>query len=71
MIKVVRTSETLIHSNETTWRYIPEDSKLHIRRRENLKSHATDFVLITNIVSRQFRRTETRKLCIYEATLNT
>jgi hypothetical protein len=69
MMKVVRTSETLIHSNETTRRHIPQDYKLHILRRENLKSHATDFVLITNIVSRQFRRTETKKLCIYEATL--
>jgi len=23
----------------TTWRYIPEDSKVYTRRRENLKSH--------------------------------
>jgi hypothetical protein len=35
----VRTSEMTVHSNETTRRYIPEDSKLHTRRRENLKSH--------------------------------
>jgi len=31
----------LVHFNVTTRRYIPEDSKLHTRRRENLKSHKT------------------------------
>jgi hypothetical protein len=41
MVEAVRTSETSAHSNETAWRYIPEDSKLHTRRRENLKSHNT------------------------------
>jgi hypothetical protein len=35
----VRTSETSVFSNDTIWRYIPEDSKLHTRRRKNLKSH--------------------------------
>jgi len=39
MMEVVRTSETSVNFNETTRRYIPEDSKLHTRRRENLKSH--------------------------------
>jgi hypothetical protein len=34
----VRTSETPVHFNVTTRCYITEDSKLHIRRRENLKS---------------------------------
>jgi hypothetical protein len=29
----------LVHFNVTTARFIPEDSKLHTRRRENLKSH--------------------------------
>jgi hypothetical protein len=38
MIEAVRTSETSVYS-ETTWRYIPEGSNLHTRRRENLKSH--------------------------------
>jgi hypothetical protein len=28
MMKAVRTYETSVHSNETTRRYIPEDSKL-------------------------------------------
>jgi hypothetical protein len=35
----VRTSETSVNFNMTTRRYIPEESKLHTRRRENLKSH--------------------------------
>jgi hypothetical protein len=39
MMEAVRTSETLVYSNETTRRYIPDDSKLHTSRRENLKSH--------------------------------
>jgi hypothetical protein len=36
---VVRNSETSVNFNVTTQRYIPEDSKLHTRRRENLKSY--------------------------------
>jgi hypothetical protein len=35
----LRTSETSVNFNVTTRRYIPEDSKLHTRSRENLKSH--------------------------------
>jgi hypothetical protein len=38
-MEVVRTSETPVNFNVTTRRYIPEDSQLHTRRRENLKSH--------------------------------
>jgi hypothetical protein len=38
-MKAVHISETLVYSNENTWRYVPEDSKLHTRRHENLKSH--------------------------------
>jgi hypothetical protein len=37
LIEAVRTSETSVNFNVTTRRYIPEDSKLHTRRRENLK----------------------------------
>jgi hypothetical protein len=39
MMEAVRTSETSIIFNVTAWRYISEVSKLHIRRRENLKFH--------------------------------
>jgi hypothetical protein len=39
MMEAVRTSETLVNICLTTWQDIPEDSELHTRRRENLKSH--------------------------------
>jgi hypothetical protein len=39
MLEAVRTSETSVNFNVTARRYIPEDSELHNRRRENLKSH--------------------------------
>jgi len=32
-------NKTLVYTNETTRRYVPEGSYLHIRLRENLKSH--------------------------------
>jgi hypothetical protein len=38
-MKAVHASETSVHFNLTSGRYIPEDSNLHTRRRENLKSH--------------------------------
>jgi len=43
MMEAVRTSETSVHFYLTIRRYIPEDSKLHTRRRENLKSHSFSF----------------------------
>jgi hypothetical protein len=39
MIEAVSTLETPVYFNMTTRRYIPEDSKLHTCRRDNLKSH--------------------------------
>jgi len=39
MMEAVRTSEKSVIFNATTRHYIPDDSKLHTRRRENLKSH--------------------------------
>jgi hypothetical protein len=39
LTKAVCTSETSVKFNVTTRRYIPEDSKFHIRRLKNLKSH--------------------------------
>jgi hypothetical protein len=39
MMEAARTSETSV-DNYFTWQYIPEDnSELHTRRHENLKSH--------------------------------
>jgi hypothetical protein len=37
-MEAVRTSETSVNFNVTTRRFIPEDTKLHTRCRENLKS---------------------------------
>jgi hypothetical protein len=39
MMGAVRTSEASVSINLATRRYIPEDSKLHTRRGENLKSY--------------------------------
>jgi non-canonical (house-cleaning) NTP pyrophosphatase len=39
MLEAVGTSEKSGLINVITQRHIPEDSKLHTRRRENLKSH--------------------------------
>jgi hypothetical protein len=39
MMEAASTSETLVNFYQTTRRYIPEDSQLHNRRRENLKSY--------------------------------
>jgi hypothetical protein len=39
MMGVARTSETSVDIQLRTRQYIPEDSELHNRRRENFKSH--------------------------------
>jgi hypothetical protein len=39
MMEAARTSETSIDIQLRTWQYIPKDSELHTRRRENLKCH--------------------------------
>jgi hypothetical protein len=38
-MEAARTSETLVNFYQTTRFYNPEDSNLHTRRRENLKSY--------------------------------
>jgi hypothetical protein len=48
MMEAVGTSETSVDIYLTTWQYIPEDSELHTRRHENLKSHIGRQCLITN-----------------------
>jgi hypothetical protein len=45
MIEAARTSETSVDIQLRTRQYIPEDSELHTRHRENLKSHRL-FMLI-------------------------
>jgi hypothetical protein len=39
MVEAASTSDTSVNVYQTTRRNIPEDSYLHTRRRENLKSH--------------------------------
>jgi hypothetical protein len=39
MMEIGRFSETSVDIYLTTRQYIPEDSELHTRRRDNLKSH--------------------------------
>jgi hypothetical protein len=39
MMEAVRTSETSVYFNKTTWCYIPEVCHLHSCHGENLKSH--------------------------------
>jgi hypothetical protein len=41
MTEAASTSETLVNFYQTTRRNNPEDSHLHTRRRENLKSNLT------------------------------
>jgi hypothetical protein len=44
VMEAARTSETSVDIQLRTRQYVPEDSELHTRRRENLKSH-TDLAL--------------------------
>jgi hypothetical protein len=43
VMEAVRTSETSVNIYVTTWKYIPEGSNCHTRRRENLKLHFLQF----------------------------
>jgi hypothetical protein len=44
-MEVARTSETSVEIQLRTRQCIPEDSEIHTRRRENLKSHFIQFSL--------------------------
>jgi hypothetical protein len=46
MTEAVSSSETSVNIFQTTWRSIREDSHIHIRRRENLKSHIFQVVFV-------------------------
>jgi hypothetical protein len=43
MMEAARTSETSVDIQLRTRQYIPKDSELHTRRRENLKFHTSDY----------------------------
>jgi hypothetical protein len=48
MMEAARTSETSVDIQLRARQYIPEDSELHTRRRENLKSHKSFEYFIKN-----------------------
>jgi hypothetical protein len=48
MMEAARTSETSVDIQLRTRHYIPADSELHTRRRENLKSHIKTVSSFTN-----------------------
>jgi hypothetical protein len=52
MMEAACTSETLVNFYQTTRRYNPEDSHLHIRRRENLKSYLLHLTNITSLAKK-------------------
>jgi hypothetical protein len=60
MMEAVRTAETSAHFNVTTRRYIPEDCKLHTRRRENLKSDKTYSNYLSGKSGDLFTKTQTQ-----------
>jgi hypothetical protein len=47
MMEAARTSETTVDVQLRTRQYIPEDSELHTRRRENFKSHKSLIICST------------------------
>jgi hypothetical protein len=52
MMEAARAPETSVDIDSTTQQYIPEDSELHTRRRENLKSHIPLLVFNCNLFHR-------------------
>jgi hypothetical protein len=50
MMEAARTFETSVDIDLTTQQYIPEDSELHTRRCENLKSHIFNLVNILKLI---------------------
>jgi hypothetical protein len=46
MTEAASTCETSVKFYQTARHYNPDDSLLHARRRENLKSHATGFFVL-------------------------
>jgi hypothetical protein len=57
MMEAARTTETSVDIQLRTWHYIPEDSELHTRRRENLKSHKPRHVLLIVFFPQSKRQT--------------
>jgi hypothetical protein len=53
MMEAARSSETSVYIQLKTRQYIPDDSELHTRRRENLKSHKVSSVVHVRIAQNQ------------------
>jgi hypothetical protein len=49
MMEAASSCETSANYYQTIWRKNPEDSGLHTRRRENLKSHFCISVILTKL----------------------
>jgi hypothetical protein len=67
MMEAASTSETSVNFYQTTRRNIPEDSHLHIRRSEKLKSHDVDIASSRGLKSTN-RTTKNNQL--FSVTLN-
>jgi hypothetical protein len=57
MMEAVRTSETSVNFDVAMRCYVPEESKLHTRHREDLKSHTVP--TITNLMMEAVTTSET------------
>jgi hypothetical protein len=54
MMEAASASETSVNFYQTTGRNNPEDSRLHNRRRENLKSHIINNIFTLLTVSQDY-----------------
>jgi hypothetical protein len=54
-MEAANTSAMSVNFYQTTWRNNPEDSHLHIRRRENMKSHLLQDLFLYQLISRSFQ----------------
>jgi hypothetical protein len=63
MMEAICTSETSVNIYLTTWQYIPEEPKLHTRRRENLKSHMYLSISYRSLTCRKTLRHGTNGFC--------
>jgi hypothetical protein len=58
MMEAVRTSETSVYFNETTWRYIPEGSNLQITNKQIYMGLKLMSVVLTEYRRETFRDEE-------------
>jgi hypothetical protein len=63
IIRAMPASETSVNFYQTAQRYYPEDSHLHSRRRENLKSSLTDALFVVLWQREEVRPPTSDKIC--------